>query len=403
MPAVKLAKDVYWVGAVDWTLRDFHGYTTSRGTTYNAYLIIDERPTLIDVVKRGFFDELVFNIEEVIPLRELKYVVLNHMEPDHTGVLTQMLKEAPQAELVASQRCEPALSKYHKLDRQALKVKTGDELLLGSRKLRFIEVPMLHWPDSMMTYLVDEDILFSSDAFGQHLATATRFDDQCDLEVLMYEAAKYYANIILPYSSLVLNKLNELEKLQLNIKLLAPGHGVIWRAHITDIVESYKYWASASSTNKVVIVYDTMWGSTEQMAKAVMEGVANEGVEVQLYHLRKSEWSHIIKELMDAKALLVGTPTLNNTTFPTVAGFLNHVRGLFTRYLKRVGVEKKRFALAFGSYGWSGEAVKEVGKQLEEMGFEVLPPLSIQYLPSREEIRSLVEFGRKVAEKVKAA
>jgi flavorubredoxin len=275
---VSLAKGLYWVGAIDWNIRSFHGYITPRGTTYNAYLIVDDKIALVDTVKAPFFNEMLERIEEIVKPEEIDYVISNHVEIDHSGSLPMTMKLVKNAELIATEKGKSGLTKYHKANWWFVTTKERSELDLGKRKLRFIETPMLHWPDSMVTYVEEDNILLSSDAFGQHLATSQRFDDQVDLDIVMQEATKYYANIVMPFGTVVQNVLGKLQNLKINT--IAPAHGVIWRTNPKKIVEAYSKWAKGESKNKILIVYDTMWGSTEMIAKALLDAISSEDVEV---------------------------------------------------------------------------------------------------------------------------
>lgn len=391
MGKVMLAEGVYWVGAIDWNIRNFHGYSTHLGTTYNAYLVIDEKITLIDTVKAPFYEEMAARIKELVAPRDIDYVVSNHVEMDHSGSLPMVMKEAKKAKLITVEKFgESGLRKTFHIDWPLASVKEGNELELGQRKLAFIPTPMLHWPDSMCTYLVEDSILFSSDAFGQHLAASLRFDDEVGLDVIMPEAAKYYANILMPFGDLIVRALDKLGGLE--ICMIAPSHGVIWRSHPEIIIGTYGAWGRGESRNKVLVVYDSMWGSTEKMAQALANGIAGEDVEVKLYNLTKSDRSDIIKEVLDARAILVGSPTLNNGMFPTVADFLCYLKGL---------KPKGKLGAAFGSHGWAGGAVRAIQEELAGAGIELLDSdLAFKFVPDRDEIKKCIDFGKIVAKRV---
>jgi len=391
--SVELAKYVYWVGVIDWDIRDFHGYETKKGTTYNAYLIIDDKTVLVDTVKHSFKKALVQNIQELTDVGDLDYVIVNHVEVDHSGSLSSILQCAKNATVIATQRGKDGVAKYFGTnDWRFETVKTGDELKTGTKTLKFVEAPMLHWPDSMFTYLREDEILLPNDAFGQHLATSNRFDDMVDQAVLMDEAAKYYANILMPFAPLIPKKIEELPRLGMKPRVIAPSHGVIWRANPQNIIKAYLEWSSGIARSKAVIVYDTMWESTRKMAYAISEGIAEHGVEAQVFRLSTSDVSQILKEILEAKAVVVGSSTLNNSMLPTVSRFLNYVAGLRP---------KGKIWASFGSYGWGGGAVRATNKQLKEAGFEVLEPgPQIQYAPNPEELQRCKEFGKKIAEKI---
>ncbi len=393
MKAVKIAEEIFWVGAIDWSIRDFHGYKTPRGTSYNAYLIIDEKIALVDTVKHEFASELIARIKDVINPEKIDYVISNHAEMDHSGSLPEVLKAAEKAKVVCTAKGKEGLRRHYLQEWNFEIVKTGDELKLGRKTLKFVEIPMLHWPDSMVSYLIEDQILLSNDAFGQHIATSKRFNDEVkDIDILE-EAAKYYANILEPYSALIPKAVEKITALGIAPKIIAPSHGVIWRENPMQIVNAYLEWGKGVHRDKVVIAFDTMWHSTEKMAIAISEGIASEGVLVQLFHLRKSDWSEIVKEIKFSKALLIGTPTINNAIYPSVAGFLEYIKGL--RF-------KGKKAGAFGSYGWSGEAPSAANKRLEEAGFQILDKeLRIQWVPGESELKQCFEFGRKIGKEVK--
>jgi len=388
---VSLAKGLYWVGAIDWNIRSFHGYITPRGTTYNAYLLVDEKIALVDTVKAPFFNEMSERIEEIVKLEEIDYVISNHVEIDHSGALPMAMKLVKNAELIATEKGKSGLTKYYKTNWRFVTTKERSELDLGKRKLKFIETPMLHWPDSMMTYVEGDNILLSSDAFGQHLATSQRFDDQADLNIVMQEAAKYYANIILPFGTVVQNALGKLQNLKINI--IAPAHGIIWRTNPKRIVDAYGKWARGESKNKIVIIYDTMWGSTEIIAKALLDAISSEDVEVAWFNLSKTDDSEALAQVLDAKVLLVGSPTLNNGMFPAVARFLAYLKGLRP---------KGKIGACFGSYGWGGGAIKMMEEELRRTGIEVVESnLDFRYVPDEEELQKAREFGKMIAQRIK--
>ncbi len=393
MNPVKITEGVYWVGAVDWNLRNFHGYTTPSGSTYNAYLIVDEKIALVDTVKRPFFEEMLDRISAVVAPAKIDYLISNHVEMDHSGALSQMVKAAPNATVVATERGRKGLTRHHKEDWPFHTVKTGDTLDLGKRQITFVEVPMVHWPDSMVTYSPHDRVLFSNDAFGQHLATSGRFDEEVGWEVVYPEAAKYYANIVMPYANPVRKALDAAQSQE--IEVIAPSHGIIWRSYIDRIAAAYRSWANAEAESKALVVFDTMWGSTEKMAKAITEGIAHEGVEARLYNLTVSDRSEIIRHVLDARAILVGSPTLNNGMFPTVAAFLTYLKGLKPR---------KKIGAVFGSYGWGGGTTQASAQEMEAARIEIVEPeLKVAYIPDRDELRECYASGRRMAQKIKAS
>ncbi|CAG1002284.1 MAG: FprA family A-type flavoprotein [Candidatus Methanoperedens sp.] len=398
MTRIQLTDGVYWVGVIDWNLRDFHGYTTPRGGTYNAYLIVDERIALVDTVKHGFSEEMVERIKEIIDPSKIDYVISNHVEMDHSSSLPEIMKIAVNAQVIATEKGKHGLLRYYRGNWNFRTVKTGDELALGKKTLSFITVPMLHWPDSMFTYLKEDKILLSNDGFGQHIATSFRFEEEmCSLigyecDTVMDEAAKYYANILMPFGNIILKKLEEIQKLGIEIKMIAPSHGMIWK-NPGKIIDAYLSWSKGISKQKVLIIYDTMWNSTELMAQEILRGVADSGVEVSLFHLRRNEWSEIVKEVLESRAIIIGSPTLHNGMFPTVGGFLTYLMGLRP---------KNKLWTTFGSYGWGGGGVKAVNEKLKSSGYEPIESLEVNFRPDEQDMAKCYTLGQKIASIVKA-
>lgn len=363
MSAIRLSEKVYWVGAVDAGVRDFHGYKTPYGTTYNSYLILDEKITLIDFVKEGFTSEHIRNIEEIVPLERLDVLVANHIEPDHSGSLPAVAARAKNAVLLASPNGKKGLEAYYGLTCPIRTVKSGESYATGAYTLMFTHIPMVHWPDSMVTYLAEEGLLFSNDAFGQHIASDKRFVDELGIPFVMDRAKDYYANIVLPFGAQVEKALAALGGLKLS--MIAPSHGQIWRSDIPGILEKYARWSgNATDPDLAVIIYDTMWGSTAMMADALRAELEAQGKTVRTYSLKSSHISEVMAGLLEAKHICVGSPTLNRGMMPNVAAFLTYMKGL---------APKNRVGMAFGSYGWSGESVSQVESVLRECGFELLP------------------------------
>jgi flavorubredoxin len=390
--ATKISDHVYWVGAVDWTIRDFHGYLTQRGSTYNAYLILADKITLIDTVKAPFKEEMLARIASVINPEDINYVISNHSEMDHSGSLPQTIEALKPQKVFASSVGVRTLANHFYMDREIIPVKDGESLSLGNMNLSFVETKMLHWPDSMMTYLVEDGVLFSQDAFGMHLATSQRFADEIDDDVLEYEGAKYFANILLLLSSLVIRALEKVGKLGIAINVLAPDHGPIWRKDINRMLEYYAKWASQKPTRKAVVVYDTMWQSTHKMARAIGEGLADGGADAKIMKLRACHRSDIVTEVLDAGALLVGSPTINNNMFPTVADVLTYLKGLKPQNL---------IGAAFGSYGWSGEAVGHVEEILNAMKIELVgESIKARYVPDDDALAKCFSLGELVADEL---
>jgi flavorubredoxin len=394
--AVRVTDRVYWVGAIDWSVRDFHGYLTGRGTTYNAYLVLGEKIALIDTVRAGFQNEMLARIASVIEPEQIDYIISNHAEPDHSGSLAETIKVIQPEKTFASAMGVAALDEHFGLGGVGglvTPVKDGQDLDLGGVRLSFHETRMCHWPDSMVTYVHEDKLLLSQDAFGMHLASYERFDDELDERLLEDEAARYYANILLPLSSFVEKALAKLGGLGAEFRIIAPDHGPIWRKDPGKIVQLYSRWAAQRRTNKAVVVYDTMWKSTDLMARAVGEGLAAGGARARLLPMSGTHRSDVAAEILDAGALVVGAPTLNNAMFPTVADVLNYIGGLRPKGL---------IGAAFGSYGWSGESPKDVREALEAMKVELVgEPLRVKYVPDGEELKRCYDLGLQVAARLK--
>lgn len=397
MGGIEIKPGVYWVGAVDWAIRDFHGYVTPNGTSYNNYLILDRHITLIDTVKSDFAYETIDNIRGLTDPAKIENIIINHIENDHAASLDRIMELAPNALIHITERGKKGLDRFFDTSRWKFRiVKTGDTLSTGDKTITFIETPMLHWPDSMMSYVKEDRLLISQDAFGQHLATSARFDDEycdrCSVTELEHAVRDYYANILMPFGQLIKSKIAEIQKLGIEIDMIAPDHGVIWRRHPAKIIQMYLDMANGRADLRVVIVYDTMWRSTERMAAHISDGIRSAGVDCEVLKLRATPLSTAVKRFWESRAILIGTPTLNNIMFPTVAEFLTYLKGLRP---------KNRIAGAFGSFGWGGGAVKEVYDELKKMGLEVVEPgVECLYRPGPEDEKKCLEFGRRFAEKV---
>lgn len=381
LKAIEMKKGIYWVGAVDWSMRSFHGYSTRRGSSYNAYLILDEKITLIDTVKAPFVAELLERVSSIVDPKKIDYIISNHVEPDHSGSLPIMAKCCPNVKIATSapNGLKGLTGRYGELNYQA--VKTGETLSLGARTLSFVATPMLHWPDSMVTYCPEEKILFSNDAFGQHLAANRRFDDENDLHIIMEEAKKYYANILMLYGKQAQTALAALGSLP--IEMILTGHGVSWRAHIPEILGAYKKWSAGELEEKAVVVFDSMWGSTERLAKAITDAFTAKGVPVAYFDLRADHISDVITEVLTSKYLAVGSPTINNQMMPPVAAFLCYLKGF---------VPKGRKAFAFGSFGWGGQSVGLVEDELKAAGCEIcLEKIRVKDVPTQDDLVSIRE------------
>ena len=393
MKPIEIAKGIYGVGVNDWNIRDFHGYSTLQGTSYNAFLIIDDKIALIDTVKKRFADQLIENIAEIVDSKKIDYVISNHTEMDHSGGLPRVMhKIGEDKPIYCSKMGAKNLARHFSQKWNYHAVKTGEELSLGNRTLAFLETRMVHWPDSMFTYLKEDKILFSSDGFGQHYAGHERFDDQIGDEI-MWHAKKYFANILLLYSPLILKLLQKVTDLGLEIDMICPDHGIIWRKDPGKILGAYAKWATQEPEKKALVVFDTMWHSTETMADVIAAGIANEGVVVRPMHIRSTHRSDIMTEVLDAAAVIVGSPTINNQLFPTVADFLTYMKGL---------KPQNKIGAAFGSYGWSGESVKLINKELEAMKFDIIDQgVRIQYVPDQDGKDACFELGRKIGKAIK--
>jgi len=391
----ELTKGVYWVGVVDWALRHFHGYelTTHRGSSYNAYLIRDEKTVLVDTVWGPFQEQLIENISEVIDPAKIDIVVANHAETDHSGALPAVMRHAPKAKVIVSKRGRESVEGHYHQPWDFQAVQTGDKVSIGQRELVFVEAPMLHWPDSMFTYLTGDNILMPNDAFGQHYANAFRFNDQVDQEELYEEALKYYANILTPFSSLVSKKIEEVLALKLPVSMIAPSHGIIWRQEPLQIVKKYQEWAAQVPQKTAVIAYDSMWDGTRHMAEAIGEGLAAAKIPYQLFYMPTADRNDVIAEIFKAKAVIIGSPTFNQGLLPTIAPILEDLKGL--KFQNKIGA-------AFGCYGWSGESVKIIEEHLAKCKIPVAAEgIRAKWQPKAEDLARCREFGGAVASAIK--
>ncbi|MFO7717015.1 MAG: FprA family A-type flavoprotein [Desulfohalobium sp.] len=395
MAITQLKNDIYWVGSVDWNLHNFHGYSQAhRGTTYNAYLVIDDKVTLFDTVPAKHSGELMHQIRRIIEPEKIDYIVVNHAEPDHSGALPHIVDTIQPSKIFCSPMGKQAVAEYfHRDDLPLEVVKNGSSISLGKRSVEFMEARMLHWPDSMFSFIPEDKLLIPNDAFGQNWAGSERFDDEVDLNALLTEAAHYYANIILPFSPLVQKVLEKITKAGWDIDMIAPDHGLIWRSHVKEILEAYDRFSKQEPRQKAVIVYDTMWHSTEQMAKAIADALIEEGIPTRLMHLKAYHHSDVMAEAWDAAAIIYGSPTHNNGIMPLVADMATYMKGL--RPTNKIGA-------AFGSYGWSGESVKHLTEQLEQMGFDLpVEGVRSKFRPNHDELAQCKEMGRKLATAIK--
>ncbi|MBN1661989.1 MAG: anaerobic nitric oxide reductase flavorubredoxin [Deltaproteobacteria bacterium] len=392
----EIAPNVHWVGKIDWELRKFHGeeYSTHRGSSYNAYLVRDDKTALIDTVWRPFAEEFVANLAGEIDLHKIDYIIAHHAEMDHSGALPELMRHIPDKPIYCTANGVKSLKGHYHADWNFQVVKTGDKLSLGGKDLVFVEAMMLHWPDSMMTYLTGDAILFSNDAFGQHIASENMFNDLVVQSELFEEATKYYANILTPFSPLVTKKINEVVALNLPVNAICPSHGVIWRDNPMQIAQKYLQWAADYQENQITVIYDTMWDGTRMLAENIAKGIRqqDERVTVKLCNIARSDINDVVTEVFKSKAILLGSPTINKGILNAVSALLEMITGL--RF-------KNKKAAAFGCYGWSGESVNILGDHLSRAGFEVVQEgLKALWQPNGDALAQAVAFGRDFAGKV---
>lgn len=392
---MNLKNNVEWVGKIDWELKKFHGheYSTHRGSTYNSYLIKEGKNVLIDTVWQPYAKEFVQNLQKSIPLEKIDYIIANHAEMDHSGALPELMKHIPETPIYCTSNALKSLKGHYHQDWNFVPVKTGDTLDIGNgKKLVFVEMTMLHWPDSMACYLTQDNILFSNDAFGQHYASEFMFNDLVDQTELFTECLKYYANILNPFSALVRKKIDEILALKIPIDIIAPSHGVIWRKNPLTIVQKYIEWAKAYQENQITIIYDTMWNGTRKMAETISAGIkkADKKVNIKLYNSATTDKNDILTEIFKSKLILIGSPTVNRGVLTSVAGLLEEIKGL--------GFKNKK-AAAFGAYGWSGESVHKITTLLSDAGFEIVDNgLKALWQPNEDALQQCLEFGNRIAE-----
>ncbi|MBU2515678.1 FprA family A-type flavoprotein [bacterium] len=384
----KIKEGIYWVGAIDWDVRNFHGYLTEQGTTYNAYLVVDEKITLVDTVKENLFEQMISRISRYVDPSKIDYLLSNHVEMDHSGSIPRMMELIPNATVITSKQGEKGLRRHYGKEWDFKVVKSGDTICTGNRTLSFVNTPMVHWPDSMVTYLPEEKILFSNDAFGQHLATPERFDDELGWSVVKRDAAKYYANIVLPFGKQVNKALSALS--DLDLELICPSHGVIWRSFIPKITAEYQKWANHEAEKRALIVYDSMWHSTEKIAQALESGLSELGIRTTLRNLKVNHISDIMSDVLNSKLILMGSPTLNNGLLPTMGSFITYLKGL---------KPQNKIGFAFGSYGWGGQAVGELEKTIDELSWEQpVKGFNIEYVPDRDDLSGAHDTGKLLGE-----
>jgi flavorubredoxin len=391
---IQIKNNVSWIGKVDWELRKFHGneYSTHRGSTYNSYLIKENKNVLIDTVWKPFAKEFVENLTTEIDPKKIDFIIANHAEIDHSGALPELMSIIPDTPIYCTENGVKSLTGHYHKNWNFHPVKTGDKLDVGNGKqLIFVEMKMLHWPDSMACYLTGDNILFSNDAFGQHYASEYLFNDLVDQDELFAECLKYYANILTPFSSLVKKKLEEVLALKLPIDIIATSHGVVWRTNPAQIVEKYLAWSADYQENQITILYDTMWNGTKVMAEKIAAGIkkTNNTVNIKLFNVSKSDKNDIITEIFKSKIILVGSPTINKGISVATAGLLEEIEGM--------GFKNKK-AAAFGCYGWGGGSVEKITKGLEKSGFTILNPgIKCLWNPDDESVEKCIAFGMEIA------
>jgi len=391
--AVSVKNNIYWVGKTDWELKRFHGneYSTHRGTSYNSYLIKEEKIVLIDTVWLPYAKEFVKKLKDEIDFKKIDYVIANHGEIDHSGALPELMSYIPDVPIYCTENAVNSLKGHYHKDWNFKPVKTGDKLALGNNKeLIFVEAKMLHWPDSMFCYLTGDNVLFSNDAFGEHYATELLFNDKVDQAELFEECIKYYANILTPFSELVVKKINEVLSFNLPVDMICPSHGVIWRRLPTQIISKYLEWANDYSENSVTIIYDTMWDGTRKLAEEIANGIKeeNKDIEIKIHNSSKSDKNDIITDVFRSRLVVMGSPTINRGILSSLAGVIEEVRGL--------GFKKKK-AAAFGCYGWGGESVKHINEELNKSGFEVITDgFKALWNPDEEALKKAKDFGKKL-------
>ncbi len=390
---VTLCDNIHWVGYVDWAVRDFHGYHTSRGSTYNAYLVVDEKTALVDTVKAPFAEQFLLRVSDIHPLDKIDYIICNHAEPDHSGSLPITVEACPNAKVVCNAKCRDALSLHFDTAEWDFEiVEDGQTISLGKRSFTFINTPMAHWPESMFTYVPEEKLLFSMDAFGQHYASSWRFDDQAPMEEVMQEAKTYYANILMPYGKQVAGVMKKAAGIEMDI--VAPSHGIIWRKHFNQIVEAYQDWTTMKAKPKLLILYDSMWGSTNTMAEVIEEAAMAEDLEVKRISIRTSDITRMATEVLDAAAIAFGTPTLNRTMMPQMGALLTYLKGL-----RPTG----KAAFSFGSYGWAKGGAKDMDAFLEDLKFDIIldEPIQSKFRPDEMILDECRAAARKLADKAR--
>lgn len=392
MQALKITDKVYWVGAIDWNIRDFHGYTTDEGTTYNAFLIVDEKIVLVDTVKHGFFEQMAARIKSVIGDKKIDILISNHSEMDHSGVIKETIAKFKPSKIYASLTGVKTLQEHFGNIANLEGIADGAEINIGKETLTFMDSKMLHWPESMICLMKNENLLFSNDIFGMHLASNKHFDDEVPQEIWYREAKKYYANIILPYSNIVKAFLAKVKAKNISPKIICPDHGIIWRKNPQQIIDLYAKFAEQKPAKKALVIYDTMWGSTAKMAASITDGLSSKGIEVKEFSLRATNRSEVAAEILDSAALIVGTPVLNQEMYPSLGDTLTYLKGLKKQNL---------IGMVFGSYGWSPLAINNLQKLAEGMGVKIThAPITSKFVPTEEKLKECFDAGVSMAEEI---
>lgn len=392
--SIHVKNNIHWVGQRDWEVRDFHGteYKTLKGTSYNSYLIREGKNVLIDTVDHKFSYDFIQQLEQEIDLNEIDLIVINHAEEDHAGALSVLMSKIPNTPIYCTENAIDSITGHHHHPEWNFNtVKTGDSIDIGNGKsLVFIETPMLHWPDSMMTYMTEDAVLFSNDAFGQHYCDERLFNDEVEQNELMEQCLRYYANILTPFSPLVTAKIHEVLGFNLPVDMVATSHGVIWRDNPTQIIEKYLEWADEYKEDKITIFYDSMSNNTRMMADGIAQGIteADPNVAVKIFNVSRHDKNEILTHVFGSKGVLVGSSTMNNVMMPKVAGMLEEITGL--RF-------KAKKAGAFGSYGWNGGAVDRIHARLTDAGFFTTVSLKTKWRPDSNALETCREHGRKIA------
>ena len=388
--AVKIKENVYWVGVRDLNVRAFHGelYPVEEGATYNAYLIIDDQVTLFDTVEEEFCDECIERIESVLNGRSVDNIIVQHAEPDHSGGFEKIHAKYPNAKVYATKSGVRHMHAQFIDNVQFNELKTNDTISTGKYTFVFVEMNMIHWPDNMLSYCPELKMVFSNDAFGQHIVNYHLTDENLDKNYCIEQAKEYFANIVMPYTIPVNNKLNQILGMNLDIDMILPAHGIIWKNYVNDIIEAYKDFAVLKQSNKVVIVYESVWKHTQQIAESLAEGFAAAGMDVKVYKLSITRSSIILKELMDAKLVCVGTGTYNNAMAPSVASFLERI--------KSCKIKDKK-GLAFGAYGWFKNVPQTINDKLNEAGLTpVTDAIAQNFTPSNDELDNYYQLASEI-------